>query len=63
MEYGGGVDAICKWYPSNNPQRLGKGTGKFRNQKTSGDHQNYSIIQVDQNTEKSPGNLLSLRFL
>ena len=26
----------------------------------SGDHPNYSIVQIDQNTKKSPGDLISL---
>ena len=28
------------------------------NQRTSGDHPNYSIIEISQNTEKSPGDLV-----
>ena len=39
------------------PQRLGKGTGRVRNQRTSGD---YSIIKISQNTEKSPGGPMRL---
>ena len=34
---------------------LVKGTGELRNKRTSGDHPNYSIIEVCQNTEKSSG--------
>ena len=33
-----------------------KGTGRVGNQRTSGDHPDYSIITIGQNTEKSPGN-------
>ena len=29
-------------------------TGGLRNQRTSEDHPNYSIIEIVQNTEKSP---------
>ena len=39
----------------NNPQRFGKGTRKYRNQGTSRDQSDYSIVKIDQNTEKSPG--------
>ena len=42
-----------------------KETGRHRNQKTSKDHINFSIIQIDLDTEKSPGylkHLLSLKL-
>ena len=32
-------------------------TGGLENQRMSGDHPNYSIIEIVQNTEKSSGNL------
>ena len=38
-------------------QRIDKGTGGFRNKRTSGEHPNYCIIEIGQNTEKSPGDL------
>ena len=41
------------------PKGLVKGTGRLRNQRTSGDHLNYSIIKIGQNSKKSPGGLLS----
>ena len=44
----------CVWY---NPQRIGKGNGRLRNKRSSGDHPNDSIIKIDQNTKKSPGAL------
>ena len=28
---------------------------------TTGDYSNYSIVEISQNTEKSPGDLLSLK--
>ena len=37
-----------------------KGTGGLGNKTTSGDHPNYYVIEIDQNTEKSPGNLRRL---
>ena len=32
-----------------------KGTGRLGNKRTSGDHPDYGIIKIGQNTEKSPG--------
>ncbi len=52
MEYEGNSDTNC-----NNPQRVSKGTG---NKRTSGDRPDYSIIKINQNTEKSPGDLRRL---
>ena len=37
-----------------------KGAGRHRNQWTSSDHPDYSIIKIRQNTEKSPGDLRRL---
>ena len=37
-----------------------KGTGGLGNKRTVGDHPNYSLIEIDQNTEKSPGDLRRL---
>ena len=39
------------WYSH---QRIGTGTGGFRNKRMSGDHPNYSIVEISQNTKKSP---------
>ena len=38
-------------------QRIIKEAGGLENNRTSGDHQNYYIVENDQNTEKSPGDL------
>ena len=40
-------------------QGLVRGPGRVGNQ-TSQDHPNYSIVEVGQNTEKSPGDLKKL---
>ena len=40
-------------------QALKVGTG-FVNKRTSGDHPNYSIVKIDLNTKKSPGDLRRL---
>ena len=37
--------------------------GGLRNNATNGDHQNYYIIEIYQNTEKSPGNLKKLAVI
>ena len=36
------------------------GTGGLENQRTKGDHPNYNIVEIGQNTEKSPGDLKRL---
>ena len=46
----------------NNPQRLGKRTGRHRNQKTSRNQPLYSIIKIGQNTKNGPGDWRSLAF-
>ena len=47
----------CCWYSH---QSISKGTGKLGGRRTSGNHPNYNIIENDQNTEKSPGDLRTL---
>ena len=39
---------------------IGTGIGGLENERTSKDHPNYSIIYIDQNTEKNPGELKRL---
>ena len=39
---------------------IGKRTGGLGNKKTSGDHPNYSIVEIGQNTENCPGDLKRL---
>ena len=41
-------------------KRIGKGTERIGNKSTSGDHPNYSTVKIDQNTEKSAGDLRRL---
>ena len=41
-------------------QRLGKGAWRVGNQRMNQDSLNYSIVEIDQNTEKSPGDLRRL---
>ena len=47
----------CIWYSH---QKINKGTGGLRNKRTSGGHPNYCIVEIGQNTEKSPGDLKRL---
>ena len=49
----------CSWYSH---QRIDKGTGGLGNKRTSGNHPNYCLIEIGQNTEKSPGDLRRLAF-
>ena len=53
-------DRIFYWYARKNPQSFGKGCGRITNQRTSRDYPVYSIIKIDQNTEKSPGHLRNI---
>ena len=41
-------------------QRIGTRTGGQGNNRTGGDCPNYNIIEIGQNTEKSPGDLRRL---
>ena len=41
-------------------QRISKGPERIGNKNTSGDHPNYILIKIGQNTEKSPGDLKKL---
>ena len=38
-------------------QQISKGTGVLGNKRTSGDHQDYSIIKISQNTKESLGEI------
>ena len=60
MEHEGDDDTNCNWCTRNNLQGLGKGRGRLRNQGTSQDHLDHNIIKIDQNTEKSPGDVRRL---
>ena len=60
MEHEGDSDTTCNWCTWNNLQKTDKETGRLENKRTSRDHPNYSIIKIDQNSEKSPGNLKRL---
>ena len=57
MEHEGDSDTNCNQCTRNNLQRLSKGTRRFRNQRMRGDHPDYSIIKIGQNTVNSLGDL------
>ena len=63
MEHDGDCDTICNWCTRNDTQRLDKGTGRVGNRTTNGKHPNYSIIEIDQNTENSPEDLRRLAVI
>ena len=60
MEQEDDGDTNCKSYARYKPQRIGKGTRRFENKRTSRGHPDYSIIKIGQSTEKSPGDLRRL---
>ena len=53
-------DTNCNWDTCNNPQSLAKETSGHGNKRTNGDTPDYSIIKIEQNTEKSPRDLRRL---
>ena len=60
MEHESDDDINCNWYTWNDSQRLSKRAVEVGNKRTTGDHPNYWIIKVGQNTEKSPIDLRRL---
>ena len=60
VEYDSDGYTNCNWSSWYSHRRINKGTGEFGNKKTSGDHPNYNIVDISQNTEKSPGDLRGL---
>ena len=52
MEHKGDCDTNCNWGTQYSHQRIGTGTGVLGNKKTSGDHSNNSIVEIDLNTEE-----------
>ena len=51
------VETNYSWCSLYSHQKINKGTGEIGNKKTSGDHPNFCVIEIGQNTEKSPGDL------
>ena len=57
MEHESDSNTSCNWCAQYSYQKTDTGTGGIGNKRTNGDHRNYSIIQISQNTKKSPGDL------
>ena len=53
-------DNNCNLHAQFSQQRIGTWTREVGNTKTTWDHQNYSIADINQNTKKSPGDLSRL---
>ena len=56
MEHEGDGDINCNWCTRYSHQSISKETGRIG----SGEHPNYSIIKIGQNTKKNPGDLRRL---
>ena len=62
MEHERDGDSNCDRCPRYSHQKISKETGGLENKRTSSDYPNYNIIKIGQNTEKSPGDLLSFKL-
>ena len=63
MENESDGDTNCNWCALYSDQRIGAGTRGLGNKRTSRHHPNYSIVEIDQNTEKSSRNLRRLAVI
>ena len=50
-------DSNCNRHSQYSHERIGTKTGGLGYKRTYGDCPNYSIVEIDQNTENSPGDL------
>ena len=60
MKHEDDSDTSGNWCSRNNPQMIGKETGRLGNKRTSRAHPDDSINKIGQNTEKIPGDLRRL---
>ena len=60
LEYESDGDTNCNWYTRHSHQKIGTGIGGLENKRMSGDHPNNSMVEIGQNTKKSPGELRRL---
>ena len=60
MEYESDGDTSSNWCSSYTLRRIDTKIGRQGNKRMSGDNPNYSIADIGQNTEKSPGDLKRL---
>ena len=56
-------DNNCNWLSWCNQKKIGTRTWGFGNKRRSGDHPNYSTVEISQNTEKIPGELRRLAVI
>ena len=60
MEHKSDGDTDCNWGSQYSHQRIGTRTGRLGKDRTSEDNPNYIIINISQNSGKSPGDLRRL---
>ena len=63
MEHESDRETGCNWYTWNDPKKFGERVGGVGNRRKSRVHPNYNIVELTQNTEKSPGDLRSLAVI
>ena len=56
-------DTNCNWHTWYSHQRTGTGIGGHGNKRTSRDHPNNSIVEIDRNTKKSLGDMKRLAVI
>ena len=57
MEHKSYCDTNCNRCAPYSHKRIASGTEGLGNKRTSGNHPNYNIVEISQNTEKNPGSL------
>ena len=60
MEHESDGDTNYNWHTRYSHQRIRSKTRELGNKRTSGDHLNYNIDEIGQNTKKSPGDVRRL---
>ena len=60
MDHESDGDTNGNWCTQYSHHKISIGTGGLENKKISGDHPNYSIVGIGQNTVRSPGDLRTL---
>ena len=63
VEHEDDTDTNCSWSPWNGPQKPGKVTEGTEDQRKNQDHLDPSIIKINWNPEKSPGDLRRLAVI
>ena len=63
MEHESDGDTNCNWGTRYSHQRIGTGTGRLEKKRKIRDHPNYSIVEINQNTKESPGDLKRLAVI